>query len=996
MFNKDLRPIDTTVFLNKLSVLLKRLNLQYRDGTFQTQEDIVEEFRKALGEFYENASTPFLKLRPARLGTSPSYIEYNKSFEELGWDLDIAFKELATLEGVVLKNFNYTLSEKDKLNRLVKRINSKVGDYVLYSEDPIGDTIYFKDSFNDVSKIDFGTELLSEKQCNIDVAEGIVTLPVIRSDTPTSKTMKVQINENSGPNGSIGNYQEIGAAPHDDIRDILDNNPDTWFEYERVQRDKSENTNSLVLDITLYFNEPQVINFIRINPNNFGIQTSVEIDQIDTSFNGNLWVSVKDDVPISGYLQEDEEDIFTLAPSTSKYAGQGLYTFTPRKVKYIHFVFRQNTPYPISTPSGERWRYAIGIRDIEVKAIPYEGKGDVISTPFSSPVEIKKVSVLASENPTEVSELADISHQISVDDGATWFDIQPQDRSSTSIPEILNFNTGGEGAINTPAAVFSLRHRMLLSRDSDRFKEGSSTLSAIVEGGSDVLGLPSASPIKLSLTRPPVNGTVRLMNPLWGSRALDGLTIVESLGERWETRQPTIHAIGHSTGQPNQEFKEMLSQEVGSGDVNIWEGLAAANNEVVIWVDNDPTWARVGAFSGTNNQYMITNNGTVIFGDNIDGNIPSAGALIGFTLKEERLAPSGSSPYACDLVLTTDGDKQNVKIYRVDVPIVVGDPQAITGPAPVSIRPGAKIIRVPHKNLLPGDPTPETTLSFTGTTPTGSAIATTDVFTTYVEFQDGTNEFSGGGGEFSVDWFNGIIYIEDGVPADADDWVLGYTYTPWTLLSDDDWDFIMSADRAYNRISIKDTGYAEIEVSGATFTSDVRVVQFVDGDDVEVKSIVPGSIVFDGDPFDSSPDPAPYEVPFIDGETEFKREDTEIVIDGYYSVDYRNAILYVAPGNLTAKGVTVSFKYTHFLACYNIGKFMSEDSYSVDTNTQVVSVSEREILKLWGDREADVSNKRLIKAIYDYVQTTRESIEELEPYFTPIVRDYVLRVLGGN
>lgn len=994
MFNKDLRPIDTTVFLNKLSALLERLNLQYRDGTFQTQEDVVEEFRKVLGEFYENASTPFLKLRPARVGTSPSYTEYNDSFKELGWDLDILFKELTTVEGVVLKNFNHTLSEKDKLNRLVKRISSKVGDYVLYSEDPIGDTIYFKDSFNDVSRIDFGTELLSEKQCNIDVTEGVVTLPTIHLDVSTSKAMKVQINESSGPDGTIGNYQEIGAAPHDDIRDILDSNPDTWFEYERVQS-TPENTESLVLDITLYSEEPEIVNFIRINPNNFGVQIPIVIEQIDTSLDGNLWTSVKDDIPISGFLQEDEEDVFTLAASTSKYAGQGLYTFTPRKIKYIHLVLKQNTSYIISTPAGERWRYAIGIRDIEVKAVPCEEKGDIISAAFDSPVEVKKVSLLASENPTEISELADIKHQISADDGATWYDIQPQDRSGTVVPEILNFNTGGEDAVITTSPVFSLRHRMLLSRSPDKFKEGSSTLSKIIEGASDVLGLPSTSPVKLSLTRPPVNGTVRLMNPLWGSRALYGLKIIEAMGEKWETRQPIVHAIGHSTGQPDQEFKEILSQEIGTGSVNIWEGLGASNNEVIIWIDNDPNWSRVGTFTaGANNrEYIITNSGSVIFGNRNtvtltgDGRIPSAGALIGFTLKEERMALSASAPYTCDLVLSTDGDKQNVKIYRLGIS---------TTPIAISIRPGAKIIRFPHKHLLRGAVTPESTLNFLGTTP-GSGIAHGDAFKTYMDFEDGTSEFTGTGGEFSVDWLNGILYAEDGVPADADDWTLGYTYTPWTVLTEDNWDFVIGADRQYNRIAIKDTGYAEIEVSGATFTPDVRVVQLVDADDVEVRSIVPGSLEFDDPailPFASG---VSYEVPYQDGEAEFKKEDAEIDISGYYSIDYKNAILYVAPGDLTdATPGTVSFKYTHFLACYNVGEFMPEDSYTVDVDAQVVSVSEREVLKLWGDKEAEVSNKRLIKIIYDYVQTTRESIEELEPYFTPIVKDYVVKILGGS
>ena len=229
-------------------------------------------------------------------------------FGELAWDLDIIFKEMKTLEVVVLKNFNRMVSERDKLQKLVKRVSSKVGDYVLYSNDPLGNVIYFKDSFNDVSKIDFGSDLLTATQCDISVAEGIVTLPIVRTDTPTQATMSVKINTSSGPGGSVGNYQEIGASPHDDVRDILDDNPDTWFEYERVQRTKAENTEPLVLDLTLYFSKPTIINFIRINPNNFGTQTPIIVDTVDTSFDGKVYTSIKVVIPFFAFLEENEEN----------------------------------------------------------------------------------------------------------------------------------------------------------------------------------------------------------------------------------------------------------------------------------------------------------------------------------------------------------------------------------------------------------------------------------------------------------------------------------------------------------------------------------------------------------------------------------------------------------------------------------------------------------------------------------------------------------------
>lgn len=967
MFNSDLKSIDTTIFLNKLASLLERLNLQYRDGTFQTQEDVIDEFNRAIGEFYDNSTTPFLQLRQATKGTSPNYLEYNDSFKELSWDLGVIFKELSTVEGMVLNNFNYMVSERDKLNKFVKRISSKVGDYVLYSEDSLGDTIYFKDSFNDVSKIDFGSSLLSQKQCDIDVAQGIVTLPVVRSSTPSTRKMKVQINDNSGPGGSIGNYQEIGVAPHDDIRDILDNNPDTWFEYERVQRSESEDTRPFVLDLTFYFDTPQVINFIRINPNNFGIQTSVLIEQIDTSLDGNIFVSIKDDIPISDFLQEDEENVFTLAPSTSKYAGQGLYTFTPRKVKYIHLLLKQNSPYIINTPGGERYRYAIGIRDVEVKAIPYEADGDIVSTSYESPVEIKKVSLLASENPTEHSELADISHQVSIDDGATWYDIQPQDRSGTDIPEILNFNTGVEGTISTASPVYSLRHRMLLSRSADKFKEGASILSEIVEGASDLLSLPTMSPMKIGLTRSPVTDTVRLLNPHWGSRCSSGLYMVEDLN-KVIYRNPFIRVIGRSTGRPNQTFSSILD-EIATGKIDINEG----SNEVLIWIDNDPTWERVGDFSEDNSkQYALTNDGRLIFGDRDEtestggGRIPPAGALIGLTLKEEMLFPSATSPYTADLVFPTDGDKKSIVICHVDEDIVV---EAAKG---TTVSPGANVIRLPHKYIVTDS------LTFAGT-----GIGST--FATEVGFQNGSDEFSSSpSGQYSVDKINGIIYTAEPAPKTISGWKIGYSYTSYVQLTESDWDFVVDADRKYNRIAIKDSGYTSMAGSTTTVVGQTVI-------ELNKYAIVPGTITFTpSTPFTGSC--VLHEVPYINGGEEFNKQDKEIDISGYYSVDYKRGKIYIAD-NTAAADITVSFRYTNFFAQYNISKYMDLDSYTIDTVSKTISINEREALKIWGDRDADVANKRLIKAVYDYVKTTRQSIEELEPYFTPIVRDVVLKVL---
>lgn len=985
IFNSDLQVLDRTMFLAKLDALLTKLRMEYQAGTYETREDILEEFNRVIEEFYATVSTPSLQLRPVSANTSPSYIEYNKSFEELAADLSVIFQQLAGLEQFVLGNFNFMVSERDRLSQLVRGIASRVDDYTLYSEDPNGNLLYFKDSFNDTTKIDYASSLLKEKQAEINTTEGIITLPVIRNNLTTIKAVQVQINTNSGPGGSVGNYQETGAAPHDDIRDILDGNPDTWFEYERVQNTRESNTVPLTLDLTFFFDKPEVINFIRINPNNFGTQTQIEILEIETSLDGHTMISIKDDIPIADFLQEDEANIFLLAPSTSKFAGQGLYTFTPRKAKFVHLILRQSTPYLINTSNGIKWRYAIGLRDVEIQSLQYEQKGEVISQPFTTQSEIQKVSLLASENPIQKSELADVVHQVSVDDGATWYALQPQDRNETGVPEILAFNTVDADAIQTQQVPYTLRHKISLSRNPDQFKAGAATLSEIEYDVADVFVLPKISPVVLTLTRSPIDGTVSVMNPMWGARALNGTTLVSTNTDGTATTTPPIHIIGRANGQPDLTFRGVISREINSGKVSIWNDKAnnIDYNELVVWVDNDSSWTRVGEFSSGQNykEYKISNDGTLIFGNRDTGTstgagrIPPAGSLIGFTLKEERLSLSSTAPFYADLIFASDGDKDNIKIYRYD--------DLATPSTPIKLRPGSKVTRLPHQ-LIQGSHTDSTVVI------TEAESGMSVVFNTEVEFVDGSSELASG--QYSIDYTNGVIYSYTAIPSTAINWTVTYTYQPRIELADTDWDFVRDADKRYNRIQIYESGYSERIVTGCATVSGNRIVQLLDDNDDLLKTVVPGSIVFSTTtPFASVF--APIEVKFIDGETEFNVVGSDVNTQGWYSVDYPNGIIYVAPSDSFAYGTQVTCHYTHFDVCYNIAQYLPDDSFSVDPTTKVLRIAEREALKYWYGRDTDVRRDDLLKVIYDYVKTTRDSIEELEPYFTPIIRHYVLKVL---
>ena len=551
--------------------------------------------------------------------------------------------------------------------------------------------------------------------------------------------------------------------------------------------------------------------------------------------------------------------------------------------------------------------------------------------------------MLANENPYYKSELADVQHQVSVDDGGSWHDIQPQHRVSFDTPEIIEVNTNKPDSIQTKNPVYSVRHRMLFKRSPEKFKDGaSSTLKRTIKTGTDLLGIPSLSPLELSLTKTPLPDTLVLMNPLWSIRVDNTQSLV-----------PFKKFVGVSTGDYGMRFELPLDFTTGQVDID----------EVVIWVDDDDSWELVPVFDANNKDkkvFIIDEKGILKFGDEDISNsnqplIPRNGATISYSLTEERLSPSASTPHICYLNFETDGDKENVSIFYMD------DIQT----ASVDLVPGSRVNRLGYKNIL----------NFS-VAPPGTEKA--------YYFGIVLNP-----GEYAVDYSNGIIYSGDEIPKSSTTSV-EFTYQPKVKISTDDWYFVETPDNAYSKIAIKDSGYKSFSISDTDIsTLDPSALAGNKMFFLGKKSIVPGSI--SGISKSLPPNSIPKEVPFINGVDEFKNFSSGLNISGYYSVDYKNGIVYYAD-QIADASAKVSFSYTEMYAQYNIAKRLDLSEYTYDSKTNKISISEREALRVWGPTRSSQSNDSLIKAIYDYVLTTRESIEDLEPYFSPIVRDYVLKI----
>ena len=1067
--NKHLLADRGRLLRAKLDRLAKKLQGSLEASEFETQEALLFEAIKSINSFYKNLKEPQLDLEnlQARPDDLPDPDLYNEIWEHLLNDLVTVFTELENLETLTLANFNLITTESNRLTARLKSVSSKLGDYILYSLNPTRDALFFKDSFNDQSKIDINSPLLNRPQCDIDQAQGIVTLPLDPNQDSTIRIKQLPIlNPNS--NGVIGNNQEVAAVFNGDLSVLLDNNPDTWFEYERVVSALTDSKEPLVLDLTMNLGDEVVINHIRVNPNNFGTKTVIQIDTIETSLDGQVYTSIKDDIPIADFVQEDEAEVFNLAPSTSKFAGQGLYTFTPRKVKYIHLVFRQTEPYVITTAAGERLRYAIGIRDIDVRANAYLNGGEIVSTPFTSTDEIRKVAIDSNQNPTQLSELASVQYFVSPDDGATYYELQPKQLTGTagilSTPETLEFNGPSTDTIKTSVPVKSLRLKTVLLRNDENFVEGSSSLAKTITTKAEVHGVPQLAPFQISLQEAPVDGSVVVVDPLFGSRGIKEAPYVVNQAEEQINSQ--LYRLPFNTW-PRPVEKTLVGTKYHTQplDAADWIHVEVGGEE----------WTHVNqAFSGytaTAKVYQLDlDTGELRFGNDTNGKTPEPGQPIQIYMDAERLFPSETEDaHISTLDFSTSSNQDDFTILRYDEPSTETE----------LLRKRATVLRLQHQNI-----------TGLGTIPTIFGAGNQQTFI------NGKEELTAAG-HWSINTDEGVIYLRDPT-SDIDDKVVTYDYQPIYTLTTDEWEWA-ATDILRDSVSIKEAAWQTRNVVDRVLVSTGDAFTGVTVLDLPHLSVVKGSLTFSltgtvsaGQIEDNEvSNPLLQEIDFIDGKTElgndiiktiesvpallttpvstftvaktispsanhpvafsntsiFANEEASAALvapggggvagdyhvdkttgvvtvnigtsvyqstetgsinyfsvsptfstNGFYSVDYANGRIYmqrpIDPDNQDDWNLSASYEFTDFRAEYRIARFLSGNSYSVDITNGIIELKDSEIMKhAQIPKQADSIRQPYYVVNYNYVSETREDAEALTSFFSPVVKDYALKVV---
>lgn len=338
----------------------------------ESDTEISDKIKTVFKSILREPGKPLMQERYFVNGNLPDSDVYNRTMVEVYIDLIILYEEMQVLANGIVNHFNYSQVEKNKLLDRIKQLNEMVTDYQVLANEVSQNYYAIKETFNNKNNVD----LIATKGsiAHISTKEGIATL---RRNESENLSLTAKIKDVAG-NGEKGNYHVIRQVvndyssienAHDDANIVLDDKPDTWFEYQTVNIPDADKVNYRWLDIgwganketgdllrlivTLELEKASNINWITVNPylapNSTG---KVTVYSISTSEDGTDFVPLYDNKLILNSKLNltpesyDKNDIYSSDDfDTSKFSQQGVWSFPTRQAKYVQLVFDQYESY---------------------------------------------------------------------------------------------------------------------------------------------------------------------------------------------------------------------------------------------------------------------------------------------------------------------------------------------------------------------------------------------------------------------------------------------------------------------------------------------------------------------------------------------------------------------------------------------------------------------------------------------------------------------------
>jgi hypothetical protein len=406
--------------------LLDRIERKIQRGELPTQAQFLAELLSGIQQFAASLHEPSMEVR--RMGRDELLIREHLTdpLDEAQEDLELSFEQISLLRDLTRQTFNVCLAEQAGLKDALAEDTALVDAYRLWVSDSDPGFLWFGDTFNDVSKTDPGSTAF------VDTLAGVVSLPPTDKKPLSDRVQSITIDRSLSAGGLPGNNLEIrqpgreagtgdrkeprpvlfsDSQPRKDwLPAVLDGDPDTWFEWERVylpipqpvvpvgrafvadpggkpKRDiaklanwncyvrfpgdfqtdtglkrggfplayfKTTDRQDLRLALQIVLDQPRRVSWLQLTPFLRG-QAYPEVEQLLISADGQTWRSLID-VPTTLHPRINRGvDFSSLGAAASNFEGVGVWAFPATPIQYVKIVLKQSQSYQTSLGIGHRF-----------------------------------------------------------------------------------------------------------------------------------------------------------------------------------------------------------------------------------------------------------------------------------------------------------------------------------------------------------------------------------------------------------------------------------------------------------------------------------------------------------------------------------------------------------------------------------------------------------------------------------------------------------------
>ena len=221
---------------NKLSLILSNIEYDYNNGNIRTETEYYYRIKNAISQFYNSLNKPSFTYRPATF--VPVSKDYNSMINEAYLDMQYIIYDCKELTENIEQSFEDAELSRNMMLNEIKYLTQEVDNVAQNIKlNKASNAVVFTELFNN-NKI-MGN-YSDSSACRIHTNDGILTLPCTVADK--ANVLNIQIDSNIS-NGFPGNSHCIDTINnelhfvgqnglHNDIRVLIDENTDTWFEYE--------------------------------------------------------------------------------------------------------------------------------------------------------------------------------------------------------------------------------------------------------------------------------------------------------------------------------------------------------------------------------------------------------------------------------------------------------------------------------------------------------------------------------------------------------------------------------------------------------------------------------------------------------------------------------------------------------------------------------------------------------------------------------------------